>query len=140
MPTLTDAFEPLVRQFGNTPITWRVVSESLDTFQESESEKYTDYELTGLLIPNKNESVFKDAQGSEDMTGGYVLFHMNVLKESGLAVGNDNELLMNPNSDFFFVKGKMNQRYEVLSVQKVAPDKDTVDYILVKVFYRKELK
>ena len=113
------------------------ITSSIDRFGISKPNEKTTYNFKCLQIPESkgNDAEFKfTVNGIETQTHGYLLINRIDLENVGLIVNDINKMKA---GDYFVVAG---QRYEVIGLPQVAPDiRDTDKFVLLKVFYRKEM-
>lgn len=139
MATKTERFKKLTDKFFTKPVIWHLAGENLDSFGERETGiVFTNYNLKGLVLPSKGKgdgTIDLDKIGKIDLSDGVIYFYWNDLVTANLIVGS--LIKMQANKDFVSINSV---RHEVLGVVPVGPDEGTLNYVLVKVFYRKELQ
>lgn len=139
MASKTERFQKLTDKFFTKDVVWHLAGVNLDSFGENQSGiEFTDYPLKALVLPAKtglDAMVDLSTIGKADITQGILYFYWNDLVTANLITGDT--VAMQSNKDFVSINSV---RHEVIGIAPVGPDEGTQNYVLVKVFYRKELQ
>lgn len=126
--------------FLEHPVTYRRrVTRTLNSFHESRKDdlSFTDYPLTMLLVPEKEEDnaeVQQENKGYSDHSIGDMYFDYNVLLNHNPSLISSGQPVFIPNKDTFIILGK---EVTIIAVTLIGPTEQ--NFQLVKVRYKKDI-